>query len=90
MNFKVFDKVVYLLQVSREVYLSAFHKLGRCFALIGQKHQVHLKKVSALKEGHKKEVKEVSNKKVVFFFNKISFEGSMFNFKIVFKLFCNY
>lgn len=56
----MFDKIMYLLQVSREMYSSALHKLARCFALVGQKHWAHLTEVSALKEWHKKEVEEVS------------------------------
>ncbi len=76
MNFKMFDKVVYLLRVSREMYLSDLHKLARCFALVGQKHRAHLTEVSALKEGHKKEVEEVSIKTSSLFLNKISFNDS--------------
>lgn len=55
----MFSKIVYLLQILREVYSSVLHKLARYFALVRQKHRAHLIEISALKEGHKKEVKEV-------------------------------
>lgn len=80
----MFDKVVYL-QVSREMYSNNLHKLAKCFALVRQKHRAHLTKVSALKEGNKKEVEEVS-KISSLFLNEISFNDSnivLFYFVVV-------
>lgn len=56
------------MQVSREVYLSAFWKLARCFALVGQKHQAHLTEVMALKASHRVEVEEVKTQDYLVFF----------------------
>lgn len=41
------------------MFLSGLHRLARCFALVGQRHQAHLAEVETLKATHQAEVKEV-------------------------------
>lgn len=41
------------------MFLSVLHRLARCFALVGQRHQAHLAEVETLKASHRAEVEEV-------------------------------
>lgn len=74
--FLSLTKPCVLMQVSKEVYLSALQKLARCFALVGQNHQAHLTKVMALKASHRAEVEEVIASQSVF----LSFEPVIISF----------
>lgn len=48
------------MQVSREAFLSALHRLARCFAFMGQRHQSHVTEVETLRVAHRAEVEDVT------------------------------